>query len=225
MESINQPTNRSNAAITNQGYEDSNPVTGNSNSNNDRFHIDIHNGADQSLHQQQQHLGEGDEEEDKLVFNGINKGQHRLWGKVIGGRFPSSCVVGPDFICLFVAYLLILFPATSIIFIVAPTLHWMLSVVGFANLCVVMYYLSYTAFSDPGIIPKQPPNPSNEKPSLSQSEQLRQRRVICPHCNILRPAHAFHCTYCDACILELDHHCPVSFHLVLFQLIHILLLI
>lgn len=154
---------------------------------------------------------DGVDSDNHTAFDTSNKGQYRIWGKVIDGKFPSSCVVGPDFICLLFAYLLILIPSFLVICYVAPNIHWIISLIGFINLCCVMYFLSYTAFSDPGIIPKRPPSKSqNPKPN---SEQLRQRRVFCPYCNILRPVNSFHCSYCDACILNLDHHCPVSYFL------------
>ena len=32
--------------------------------------------------------------------------------------------------------------------------------------------------------------------------------ILCSQCNIMRPVHSRHCYHCDACIENLDHHCP-----------------
>ncbi len=37
-----------------------------------------------------------------------------------------------------------------------------------------------------------------------------QNKIECGQCNILRPRNASHCYECGVCIVELDHHCPVS---------------
>lgn len=35
-----------------------------------------------------------------------------------------------------------------------------------------------------------------------------ERTMECGNCQLNRPMTARHCSYCKACILELDHHCP-----------------
>jgi predicted amidophosphoribosyltransferase len=35
-----------------------------------------------------------------------------------------------------------------------------------------------------------------------------ERTMECGNCLLHRPMTARHCSYCKACIKELDHHCP-----------------
>jgi len=89
----------------------------------------------------------------------------------------------------------------------------------FAICCILR-----TACSDPGILPRATPDEILylEK-SMDNSQttalagrtmeiQMRSGQIIhlkyCQTCKIFRPPRVSHCSLCDACIANFDHHCP-----------------
>ncbi len=76
------------------------------------------------------------------------------------------------------------------------------------------------AITDPGFIPRGAQDPT----ILSNSKQFLKKLIInggqnrshnvpmeikfCSTCLIYRPPRSVHCAICDACVLEMDHHCP-----------------
>ena len=76
---------------------------------------------------------------------------------------------------------------------------------------VVSYAL--TSFTNPGIIPKQT-NLEFEKEKQSYLEKGldASRMSVCNKCNIIRPPLTYHCISCNACITNIDHHCPFTGH-------------
>ena len=95
--------------------------------------------------------------------------------------------------------------------IVSLVLSWIL----------VDYFLYRSALSDPGILPRQPRH---------QMSKIKQKRKLifngnkshlvemkyCTTCHIIRPMgcssqsdhRTVHCSQCDCCVQEFDHHCP-----------------
>ncbi|CAF1299924.1 unnamed protein product [Rotaria sordida] len=80
-----------------------------------------------------------------------------------------------------------------------------------------------TAFTDPGILPRATPDEILylEKSDNSQNVALSGRVMeiqmysghriqlkYCQTCKIFRPPRVSHCSLCDACIANFDHHCP-----------------
>eukprot|EP01016_Furgasonia_blochmanni_P043969 TRINITY_DN6055_c0_g1_i1.p1 TRINITY_DN6055_c0_g1~~TRINITY_DN6055_c0_g1_i1.p1 ORF type:complete len:229 (+),score=41.69 TRINITY_DN6055_c0_g1_i1:189-875(+) len=57
-----------------------------------------------------------------------------------------------------------------------------------------------TALRNPGILSSQS--------GMSNESALINNPNYCRICKILRPENAFHCTDCEACIEQWDHHCP-----------------
>lgn len=160
-------------------------------------------------------MNDDEEEENGLSGDDLrNKGQHRLWGERVGGRFPYSCVVGPDYLCLSFTFLLIIIPSVLILIYVAPKVHWATVIPGAITFFFLLVYLSSAAFSDPGILPKR----SKHVKQSNHDDNV----AVCPYCNVPRPQGCIHCLDCDACILELDHHCPVCFVFFLFVVLHYL---
>lgn len=91
-----------------------------------------------------------------------------------------------------------------------------------------MLSLLRTSFSDPGIIPRasqdeaayiekqiEVPNalnsPTYRPPPRTKEVLVRGQTVklkYCFTCKIFRPPRASHCSLCDNCVQNFDHHCP-----------------
>ena len=76
-------------------------------------------------------------------------------------------------------------------------------------LCLQLTTLSFTAFTEPGIIPRATDGlpitlRQFTKPGAST------HHLYCQICNILRPPRTRHCRYCNNCVQVFDHHCPVG---------------
>jgi len=75
-----------------------------------------------------------------------------------------------------------------------------------------------TAFTDPGIIPRNDsiyrgaswsqrmPIPPRFQDICTDGTTVRLK--FCSTCQIFRPPRAFHCPICDNCVERFDHHCP-----------------
>lgn len=102
-----------------------------------------------------------------------------------------------------VTYALLIVPTG--LFINNIALSWGPGVVfgaAFLLLTTLVFY-TFTACSDPGMV--------LEDEELKLSETESNSKFECGLCNILRPKRASHCFECGICVLELDHHCPVSY--------------
>lgn len=129
----------------------------------------------------------------------------------------GRCLAGPDLPVLICSLVLIFLPSLVWFFLVLPVVadETGLWIYVFSGLLVVgsILFLLLTAFSDPGIIPRQP------RPRLRPGEQIPRFKVVtmgnetvkmkwCTTCNIYRPPRASHCSRCEACVMRFDHHCP-----------------
>ncbi|XP_072035671.1 palmitoyltransferase ZDHHC9-like isoform X1 [Amphiura filiformis] len=100
-------------------------------------------------------------------------------------------------------------------------------VVGAVMFLFTMAALLRCSFSDPGIIPRatadeaadlerqiEVPNPDN--PTYRPPPRVREVNIngqpiklkYCYTCKIFRPPRASHCSLCDNCVENFDHHCP-----------------
>jgi len=67
--------------------------------------------------------------------------------------------------------------------------------------------LCFTAFRDPGFIPRRPLC-EDAPPNGYKGELDGEIWKWCATCNIWRPPTSKHCKQCDACVRMFDHHCP-----------------
>uniref|UniRef100_A0A6B2LA05 Palmitoyltransferase n=1 Tax=Arcella intermedia TaxID=1963864 RepID=A0A6B2LA05_9EUKA len=83
--------------------------------------------------------------------------------------------------------------------------------------CLMMSSLLMTSFMDPGIIPRtKSPAPEEEgEEKLPQSIAMTTPHKTftfeskwCNTCKLYRPPRSSHCSICDNCVMEFDHHCP-----------------
>lgn len=87
-------------------------------------------------------------------------------------------------------------------------------VAGIVLMVFVYCSMAATAFSDPGILPRNPLNRTekaevpSEAPQIRLPGQKKSRLKFCTTCNIFRPPRASHCSVCNCCIQHFDHHCP-----------------
>ncbi|OMJ73437.1 hypothetical protein SteCoe_27885 [Stentor coeruleus] len=85
---------------------------------------------------------------------------------------------------------------------------------------ISIYYLCAVATHDPGYIPKQSSlfttkanDALNEyitspKPLIIQHKGTLLKMKFCKTCMLFRPPRSSHCSICDLCVEEFDHHCP-----------------
>ncbi|KEP67381.1 UNVERIFIED_CONTAM: DHHC zinc finger domain-containing protein [Hammondia hammondi] len=133
----------------------------------------------------------------------------RLW---CGNR----CLAGPEPGVLLFAVFLLSAPAILFCHDVLPRLSegiQLEAAAGFALLLAAVFGTLFTAaFSDPGIIPRQPcpadlpSGPSRVKFVVINGVSVPQK--WCTTCCLFRPPRAKHCSTCDNCVQRFDHHCP-----------------
>eukprot|EP00929_Paragymnodinium_shiwhaense_P052861 TRINITY_DN26469_c0_g1_i1.p1 TRINITY_DN26469_c0_g1~~TRINITY_DN26469_c0_g1_i1.p1 ORF type:complete len:403 (+),score=43.91 TRINITY_DN26469_c0_g1_i1:134-1342(+) len=156
----------------------------------------------------------GGQNEARQVF-----GNNRVF---CGGRFVS----GPDVRSSFI----------SVVMIVLPSCLWHAEVgefwsarhesmsMGAVAICLQVLstvMLFATAFSDPGIMPRQQAYDSafdmatkkhrQKQPPRYHDTMIRGvpfRLKYCVTCHIYRPPRCTHCAVCENCIERFDHHCP-----------------
>jgi DHHC palmitoyltransferase len=122
--------------------------------------------------------------------------------------FPYVCLWGPDWPCNLCTWVLILGPTIPFQALVAWRLHIGVTLAGLVLAFFAISMLAATALSDPGYLPKQS-KAGLEAQRLRMEEQgLSGTFTVCQFCNVIRIERTSHCYDCNACVLELDHHCP-----------------
>lgn len=92
----------------------------------------------------------------------------------------------------------------------APNGWWPL-LIACVILPLTIYYFVRASTSDPGIFLPLPPEPAYKWHAISQEIMVDGKSVqlrYCSTCNIHRPPRCIHCTICNNCVEQFDHHCP-----------------
>uniref|UniRef100_A0A7S0HG77 Palmitoyltransferase n=1 Tax=Hanusia phi TaxID=3032 RepID=A0A7S0HG77_9CRYP len=134
-----------------------------------------------------------------------------LWrGSLVFGPLDGIKTVVFTFILIAVPSALFLaYPARALIDLLSPSFI----VLGAILVFLTLFLLLITAATDPGILPRFAPpklNPDTILPLVQKFEVNGnlQKLKLCSTCQIYRPLTASHCSYCDNCVLDFDHHCP-----------------
>ncbi|XP_071800733.1 palmitoyltransferase ZDHHC9-like isoform X2 [Asterias amurensis] len=109
----------------------------------------------------------------------------------------------------------------------ATRLSFAIPVVGALITIFCLSALLRTSFSDPGIIPRATPDeaadierqmevPNPDNPTYRPPPRIKEvvingqtiKLKYCFTCKIFRPPRASHCSLCDNCVEQFDHHCP-----------------
>eukprot|EP00942_MAST-04A_sp_MAST-4A-sp1_P009030 g9030.t1 len=114
-------------------------------------------------------------------------------------NWPLTCFVGPDFGCMLCTYSLFLVPSLAYLLVCSAEMHVVANGIFYFSFGGLLFMYTMAACSDPGIVEKNDPDIDVHIP---------KGQTLCSYCNVARERGTVHCYECDACILELDHHCP-----------------
>lgn len=102
-------------------------------------------------------------------------------------------VIGPDWPCILVTYVIIIVPAILVYYYL--TLYVAEKIMFDILFAVVIFGLTAVVSADPGLVRKY--------------HHARSRHwTYCDHCESYRPPGTVHCSTCQVCIAGYDHHCP-----------------
>jgi len=126
------------------------------------------------------------------------------------GRLP--CVI---------LFLIINIPAVAAFYLanLVNDIPWSVNLITFWFILMVDASIWMTYLSDPGFVSitkagckeydeiQAETKKSDDDPS-SKSTHKSFNKTTCYKCKIVRPPKAHHCSQCNRCVLEMDHHCP-----------------
>ncbi|KAF0709374.1 Aste57867_5964 [Aphanomyces stellatus] len=115
----------------------------------------------------------------------------------ICGMGPRWCSVGPHWPLMLITFTIFTAFALFTIFVVAtsPEASWTDALGGLFICSSSLVAYALVACTDPGVVPYTP-------------VQATPFDTYCDYCASYRPTGTTHCSECQVCILEYDHHCP-----------------
>lgn len=135
--------------------------------------------------------------------------------------FNNLCITGPDRASFWATFCVIVIPAVHFVVRTLPSLimfegaAWWALVVCFVWLVAMnLATLFKVALTDPGIVPRQQPPPGASDfswPPAFKDVVIDGRPVqlkFCDTCYLYRPLRTIHCSVCNNCVTDFDHHCP-----------------
>ncbi|RCN31754.1 DHHC zinc finger domain protein [Ancylostoma caninum] len=81
---------------------------------------------------------------------------------------------------------------------------WWLQIAFVLVMCLLFWSLLRIVFSNPGVIKPT----ENSRAQFVEMLELCERVNYCFTCWVNKPKGAKHCSICDRCVLDFDHHCP-----------------
>jgi len=102
-------------------------------------------------------------------------------------------VIGPDWPCVIMTYIVIVVPSVFVYLYIVHTLAEEIIFFILFGLCI--FGLTTVFIADPGLVRKY--------------HHARSRHwTYCDHCESFRPPGTVHCSTCQVCVAGYDHHCP-----------------
>ncbi|NXU58022.1 ZDHC4 palmitoyltransferase, partial [Turnix velox] len=83
--------------------------------------------------------------------------------------------------------------------------HLLLLLLPYLLLAVNMGCFILCSRANPGVITKS--NHASVRKIYAYDGVLFQEGIMCPTCNMEKPARSKHCSFCDTCVHRFDHHC------------------
>jgi hypothetical protein len=131
-----------------------------------------------------------------------------VWGRK-QSMFPFQCMIGPNSAALLLTFLQILGFTLLFIFLITEYMPTGFTEATVVSLVLVLILLSFTAFSDPGIVYRTDANrihnTHQQQATASAIENGGSAMetpllIECSQCNIMRPSTATHCYWCNVCV-------------------------
>jgi palmitoyltransferase ZDHHC2/15/20 len=121
------------------------------------------------------------------------------FGKILGNFFVLFVLLVISFIYLNIISLY--FPRVAGIFSLEPSILAVLTTLHL-TLIMLLWCFFKTMLTDPGIVPPLW--------GFYMGDAENKRRRYCLMCHVFKPERCHHCSACNRCVLNMDHHCRIA---------------